>query len=96
MAQKKKKATKKSAAKKSTKKPSISYEELLEARRALEDAHSSVRQAERELRSAKTINTFAQRDEAVVIALDNLNQARSKAAEAAVSFEELKVKARNS
>ena len=94
---KKKRAAKSSAKKaaKPSKKPSApTYEELLAARRAVEAAHSSVRQAERELRSARTLNTFAQRDEAVVIATENLNKARSDAAETSLKFEQMKIEAR--
>lgn len=96
MAKKKTAAKKKSTAAKKpvAKKPAApslpTYEELLTARRYKDEMHSCVRQAERELSSANTINTFAQRDVAVASALEKLNQCREDAADATNSFENMK------
>jgi len=97
MAKKKSTRTKKSSAVQSTQPvaPSLpSYEELLTARHHRDKMHACVGQAERQLRSARTINTFAERDIKVAAARERLNECRSDAAEATFKFEDLKRKAR--
>lgn len=70
------------------------YQELLEARRAQDAAHSAVRQAERELRSAESINTRSHREVAVAAAREKLNTSRQDASDAALLFTQLQLKAR--
>ena len=90
----KKKRTRRSASSPTSVAPSLpSYEELLAARHYMNEMHSCVRQAEREVRSARTINTFAIRDVRVAAAAEKLMDCRSDAAEATFKFEDMKRKA---
>ena len=74
-------------------KEKASYEKLLDARHAMEDAHLAVFHANTQLEAARTImSSFEQRDAAVEVALENLNEARAAASEATIHFEELKAK----
>lgn len=70
------------------------YEELLAARHRRDEAYACLQRSERTLRSAATINTFAQRDVAVATARETLNQCRSDAAEANFEFEDMKRKSK--
>jgi hypothetical protein len=84
-------ATKKAQAKAPKPEPAgPSYEDLLQARRRMNEAHSTVAQAEREFRSARSINDASHRETAQAEAFDRLTLARQEAAEATINFETLK------
>ena len=90
-----KKRTRRSASSPASVAPSLpSYKELLAARRYKEEMHACVKQAERELRSVRTINTFSIRDVRVAAATEKLMDCRSDAAEATFKFEDMKRKAK--
>lgn len=72
-----------------------SYQQLLDARRAMDEAHSEVRIAERLLRSAQSINTAAHREVAVADARARLNEARQAAADASDAFQTMKYQGRS-
>jgi hypothetical protein len=105
---KKKATTKTSTAKKSTKpttakstpkpKPEPAgptYEEVIEARRAMDQAHAEVMSAERSLRSARTImSDFKLRDRAVAEAEEKLASTRARAGAATAHFQELKYRSK--
>lgn len=89
----KKSAAKKPAAPKVEKKSD--YEVLLDARHEMEDAQLAVFHADKAYESARTIlSSFEQRDAAVAVALEDLKEARERAAEATNRFEELKAAGR--
>jgi hypothetical protein len=67
------------------------YDEVLAARREMDQAHNRVVAAERTLRSAKTImSDFTIRDREVALARAAVNEARAEAGAATARFQELK------
>lgn len=68
-----------------------SYEEILEARRAMDAAHANVVTVNNRLRSARTdMSDFKVRDRKVAEAEEALREARLEAAEASNRFNQLK------